>query len=418
MIYVSYLNTSTDNLTFQLDTLIHLKYADLEMGKYRSAAETLGSYLEGYTLSIKDSRGNFSIGEVLENPICVQKSFATSRDSIQVALCKSLPTPYRLFGMSIFLYIVISTGILVLLRKIETSSLSNLIQRLKSLGVEIGPKDSFETVIESIGHIQEENLKAERIKFKIEEAELISKIARQVAHDIRSPLSALNLIAAKTEVLSNKEAKMIQAVTSRINRVAEDLLSNYSSQRYQQVQRVNLPKPSQNKFLNLNELTLAIKEEKLLQAQEKGRILRIGLEIDKDIIVKDSQTFSNIGRILSNLINNSLEACSHPNLEILIVARVTDKLLILQVSDNGPGMPTSVIENIGSPNNSVGKQELPGSGYGLGLSGAFDYLNSVNGTIEILSKENLGTTILLKFPLALFNQAATFIPYSATNAAI
>ena len=50
-------------------------------------------------------------------------------------------------------------------------------------------------------------------------------IARQVAHDIRSPLSALNIVASTLHDVPESKRKLIGNAISRINQIANDLLA-------------------------------------------------------------------------------------------------------------------------------------------------------------------------------------------------
>lgn len=69
-------------------------------------------------------------------------------------------------------------------------------------------------------------------RLKLELEDRIGQTAKQLAHDIRSPLSALNIISQKLKG-NDAEAKLINDVVSRINGIANDLLSQSKAETLQ-----------------------------------------------------------------------------------------------------------------------------------------------------------------------------------------
>jgi PAS domain S-box-containing protein len=105
------------------------------------------------------------------------------------------------------------------------------------------------------------------------------------------------------------------------------------------------------------------------------------------------QTSSTVKEILTN----ALEATDASNLRITIRTRPDDEgqYVYLQITDNGPGMEGDVLNKALDPFFSA---RQAGRGRGLGLSRAYRYIQSNNGTLWLESHPGAGTTVFIKLP--------------------
>ena len=99
-------------------------------------------------------------------------------------------------------------------------------------------------------------------------------------------------------------------------------------------------------------------------------------------------------RVLSNLINNAIEAYSATQEQKVIVYLKGHSIL---VQDHGKGMSSDVSSKLFSPGASFGKEHSAQAGSGLGLYGAKKFMESIGGEILIESTPGLGTTMILDF---------------------
>ena len=101
-------------------------------------------------------------------------------------------------------------------------------------------------------------------------------------------------------------------------------------------------------------------------------------------------------RIFSNTFNNAFEAKQEETLEITIKSNIISKnLLKVEVSDNGIGIPSNVLEKLNYQSFTYNKP----SGNGLGIRYAQEILRKNNGEIVVHSQLNQGTSIELHIPL-------------------
>ena len=89
--------------------------------------------------------------------------------------------------------------------------------------------------------------------------------------------------------------------------------------------------------------------------------------------------------MLSNLINNAIESDDNPKVSIEIFEE--NNQIKLQIKDNGPGIPQSIIDNLGKEIITTKDK-----GNGLGLNHAINTVKDLNANLNFESSEN-GTII-------------------------
>lgn len=99
--------------------------------------------------------------------------------------------------------------------------------------------------------------------------------------------------------------------------------------------------------------------------------------------------------VVSILVVNAVQAMSpHGGGTLTVSARRENGWAALRVSDTGPGMPASVLENLFTPFFTTKSR-----GLGLGLSISREIVKAHKGTIEVHSQPNQGATFLIKLPI-------------------
>lgn len=212
----------------------------------------------------------------------------------------------------------------------------------------------------------------------------IAEIARQVAHDIRSPIGALNMTIAGESHLNEEKKALIKASLDRINDIANDLLLKSKVNKVQSVL--------------LNKLISEVVSEK--NAEHKSNDINFEFSESGDIFYVSAHE-SDLKRIISNILNNSVEAKSaSAKLDVSCVIKKYKSHITASISDNGVGIPLDFIENVGKRGWSY---SLNGSkrsyGSGLGLSYGISKMREWGGELKISSKENVGTIVTLMWPV-------------------
>ena len=103
-----------------------------------------------------------------------------------------------------------------------------------------------------------------------------------------------------------------------------------------------------------------------------------------------------ISQLLLNLLINAFHATEAIAGQVKVSTKVRGEQLVLQVSDNGYGIPEESIKRIFEPFFTTKKG---GEGTGLGLAIAEQVVEAHEGSIKVESKEGEGTTFLVEFPI-------------------
>lgn len=216
-----------------------------------------------------------------------------------------------------------------------------------------------------------------------------SKLARQMSHDIRSPLATLNTLLLDTNIISENDRDLIDKSLKRINEISNSLLMK-TKEVNSLKEQIQPPKLVDN---NLIQIIQEIVDEKRVEYRELADV-KIIVSFSRDNLKAKVEEFE-FKRIISNLINNSIEARKiGSSLEILIEIKTLESNIIVSLQDNGSGIPESVLQMLGS-----GEYTTKKTGNGLGLLHTFESVMSWNGEITIDSKENFGTLIMISLPL-------------------
>lgn len=229
-------------------------------------------------------------------------------------------------------------------------------------------------------------------------AEFAEDLARQVSHDIRSPLSAINMVTKTLTSVPSEKRLLIESATSRINGIANDLLSRYKTS------PPDSPLPNENASTVHRPTLTPVPIARLLEqlAAEKTALLqdRPGLKFILDLSGPQDAVCSidekELGRACSNLLNNAIEAVKTSGTVVLALRSAINHVAII-VSDNGFGIPDEVLARLGKSEISAGKEKTE-SGSGIGVLHAARAVEQMGGKLSIQSKPGMGTIITITLP--------------------
>lgn len=241
-----------------------------------------------------------------------------------------------------------------------------------------------EEKLESELHALEAERKLEDSRRELEGQLAISSLAAQVAHDIRSPLAALGA-AAKGLSLPTDQRALVGGAVTRIQGIADDLL-----RRYRGPEAEAKTKPEVCALAGLIEQVIA---EKRLQHKEKT-----GVKIEfagSSEGIKALLDPKELQRLISNLVNNSVEAFDGPGM-VSVGLSALDGRVLIEVKDNGKGIPPEILAKLGQKGETHGKT----GGTGLGLYHARTTVEAWGGNFKIVSEPGKGTVVLIELPRA------------------
>ncbi|MDQ0246158.1 two-component system sporulation sensor kinase B [Bacillus fengqiuensis] len=217
---------------------------------------------------------------------------------------------------------------------------------------------------------------------KLEKMEVVSQLAASISHEVRNPLTVVKgfIDLLKDPSLSQEvREQYIQHVVRELNS-AESIISDYLA----------FAKPAAEKTDHIS----------------IDREIRNIIEVIKPLANMNSVTISDKlvpGMVLGNtkyfqqcflnLIKNGIEAMPDGG-KLSVVSSVNKTHMTIEISDNGVGMTKEQINRFGEPYYSSKEK-----GTGLGSMVAVRIIQTMNGTFNINSTLNEGTTITITFPV-------------------
>ena len=221
----------------------------------------------------------------------------------------------------------------------------------------------------------------------------VSDIAAQVAHDIRSPLAAMEAALGRMDQLPEKQRVMARQAVNRMRDIANNLLVKNRRQSVAASGAAVSAEPMETCLL-LSLMDAAISEKRLqLEAHPE-------ITLDFKLTSKSYGIFGKVqsvefGRIVSNLLNNAAEALEGKG-SITLTLSLDGKNVFLRIADSGRGIPENVLLKLGQKGETYGKA----GGSGLGLYHAKTTVESWGGRLEIRSEMGKGTEVVLTLPAA------------------
>jgi PAS domain S-box-containing protein len=221
----------------------------------------------------------------------------------------------------------------------------------------------------------------------------IGELAAGVAHEINNPVAVISGTAEQLEFLVNrfrerpeemgkrlqKHIEIIREQANRCKKITQGLL-NFARRTEIQAVEVNIGKLIEEVAALLRSRAIAEKKE-----------IRLHTAPDLPLLNADPHLLE---QIFLNLTNNALDALPEFG-TVTIKARAESGSLIVEVADNGIGIPKENLEKIFDP---FFTTKPIGKGTGLGLSICFGIVQRINGTISVRSQIGKGTTFTVIFP--------------------
>jgi signal transduction histidine kinase/FixJ family two-component response regulator len=211
------------------------------------------------------------------------------------------------------------------------------------------------------------------------EAEKVSSIATQVAHDIRSPLAALKSSEEALSEINEIDRNAIKLAVNRIEEIAYNLLKLQDNKHNHKTKTSNILScidqirvETQLKYKLKKNLTIKIVDPKSIMGSF------VSIPPDK------------LKRILSNAITNSAESLNFDGIVKVSFNRRHESITIL-VEDNGKGFPDHIISNPFRAGVTT-----KDNGHGLGLSYINNEISKFNGSVSISNNNGAQVELTLK----------------------
>ncbi|HEU0064667.1 MAG TPA: HAMP domain-containing sensor histidine kinase, partial [Flavisolibacter sp.] len=214
------------------------------------------------------------------------------------------------------------------------------------------------------------------------------EMARQVAHEIKNPLTPMKLSMQYLQKAINSDQTNIKELTANVANTLIEQIDHLSKIAADFSQFANIS----NKKVELVDLHQVIKTlTNLYNSNPKVDI--VWNKVEGSIIMKADKTHMN--RLFTNLLSNAVEACStNHKCKIEINEERRDGTILISLKDNGEGIPSDMRTKIFTPNFTTKT-----SGTGLGLAMCKSIAEQAHGKIYFETEEGEGTTFFVQLPI-------------------
>jgi signal transduction histidine kinase len=216
-----------------------------------------------------------------------------------------------------------------------------------------------------------------------------AEMARQVAHDIKNPLTPIHLAAEHLQRLHDDRGRPLgpafdQCLTTVLAqvRLLRQIASDFSS-----YATPVIPRPV---TLRLADVVSDVVEPYRQSLDERYRV-EVTVPDSLPSLTADRTLLS---RALTNILENALQAMPSGG-RLDVRARVDDRGLVLDIEDTGVGMDAAAAERAFEPYFSTKT-----GGSGLGLANARRQVELCGGIVSLVSTPGAGTTVTLRWPAA------------------
>lgn len=312
--------------------------------------------------------GSFPIKSISSMPVRLQ----VGESSIALTLLT--------LGISIVLFfaliIIIRFKTNKIVNKAFADPIDSMIKTLKAGKIPQG-KDYIEELDYLAFQVKQYNAQKDKIE--------IAKVAEQVAHDIRSPIVALETLLKHLKGLPEDKITIMRNSVNQIRDIANNLLHHKDEL---------IDRTQSAKSIMLTPSVHYVVSEKRNEFENSQ--IQVNLAIEESVETAFIlATPTDLKRVLSNVINNAYQALPDKRKSKIDITVYSESgNAYIKISDNGCGIPHDKLTEIFKEGVSFKKQ-----GSGLGLYHAKKTINEWGGNISIISKIGQGTDVLIVLPL-------------------
>ena len=214
-------------------------------------------------------------------------------------------------------------------------------------------------------------------------------MARQVAHEIKNPLTPMKLSIQYLQKAIDANQGNIKELTGMVANTLIEQIDHLSTIAADFAQFANIGNTKIDRF-DLHDVLNSLKE--LYRPDQKTKF--IWNSVPGKVMMRADKTQMN--RLFTNLFTNALYACRDNKRCVVEVNELKNNGVIrVSVKDNGEGIAEEMQSKIFTPNFTT-----KSSGTGLGLAMCKSIVEQAHGHIWFETEEGHGTTFHVELPLA------------------
>ena len=325
----------------------------------------------------------------------------------QVVAFMSLPYFARQFGLqqeifsllatltNIYVFLILISVVLALFisnritepLRIIRESLRNLKLDQSNRAIDWRSNDEIGQLVDEYNRTLNELVRSAELLARSERETAWREMAKQVAHEIKNPLTPMKL---SIQMLQRSLSDGAENLDERIERTSKTL-----------IEQIDTLSNIATEFSSFAQMPKSVVEEmnlvdvlKNVADLHKNSEVAVSLELNELGLAKIQADKEQMLRVFTNLVKNGIQAIDNPNSgEVKIGLAELESEWLVSVTDNGSGIPEDLQDKIFVPNFTTKT-----SGMGLGLAMVKNIVESANGKISFVSEIGSGTTFKVTLP--------------------
>ena len=299
-----------------------------------------------------------------------------------------------LLNIYVFLFLIAASLATILANSI-TSPLEVLGNKIKELRLgkrnemlEWKAEDEIGELIQTYNQMVDQLDESAHMLAKSERDNAWREMAKQVAHEIKNPLTPMKLSIQYLQQMIKSGSSEVIPMTEKISQNLLEQIDGLTQIATEFGNFAKMPIATNEKLL-LNEVVSNVHD---LFRKREDLDIYLSVTIDELYAFCDK---NQLIRVLNNLINNAIQAIPETRrgkIEIALTSK--DKFACIKVKDNGVGIPEEMQSKVFLPNFTT-----KSSGTGLGLAMCQQIIEAVNGKIYFNSLPTHGTEFVVELPL-------------------
>lgn len=214
------------------------------------------------------------------------------------------------------------------------------------------------------------------------------EMARQVAHEIKNPLTPMKLSIQYLQKAIDNDSVNVKELSSNVARTLIEQIDHLSKIAADFSQFANIGNV-RNEVFDLHDILYSLSS--LYESTEN--IEFNWKPLNQRILIRADKT--QLNRLFTNLFQNAVEACTSREIcTVSVTEEVYGSKVIVTVTDNGDGIPKAMQSKIFTPNFTT-----KSSGTGLGLAMSKTIVEQAKGDIWFKTIEGKGTSFFVQLPI-------------------
>lgn len=286
-------------------------------------------------------------------------------------------------GFAIFVANSITRPIAVIGEKLKQIKLGK-----RNEALEWHTSDEIGTLIEEYNRMISKLAESAEKLAQSEREDAWREMAKQVAHEIKNPLTPMKLSIQYLQHAYRSNPQDIEPLLKRVSSTLIEQIDNLAQIASEFSNFAKMPR-AENQKINVNALVTSVYD--LFSDGERMEI-SLNLPLEEFHVYADK---NHLIRVLTNLVKNAQQAIPDGrNGKIDISLYSVQDIATIRVQDNGTGIPDDKKDKVFVPHFTT-----KNSGTGLGLAISKNIIESVDGDIYFKTKVDVGTEFFVELPI-------------------